>query len=116
MVRALKGLARLARAAAALAAGPLLAPGASAETQTVRLAKQFGISYLPLTIVEEKKLLEEHAKKLGIEVKTEWLQLSAGSPMNEALISGNLDFASGGGGPLLTLLPPPPPHLNGKGG
>jgi NitT/TauT family transport system substrate-binding protein len=103
MVRALKGLARLARAAAALAAGALLAAGASAETQTVRLAKQFGISYLPLTIVEEKKLLEEHAKKLGIEVKTEWVQLSAGSPMNEALISGNLDFASGGVGPMLTI-------------
>jgi NitT/TauT family transport system substrate-binding protein len=69
----------------------------------VRLAKQFGISYLPLTIMEEKKLLEEQAKKLGVEVKTEWLQLSAGSPMNEALISGNLDFASGGVGPLLTI-------------
>ena len=31
---------------------------ASAQTQTVRLAKQFGISYLPLTVIEEKKLLE----------------------------------------------------------
>jgi len=103
MVCALKGPARLALAAAALAAGSLLAAGASAETQTVRLAKQFGISYLPLTIMEEKKLLEEQAKKLGVEVKTEWIQLSAGSPMNEALISGNLDFASGGVGPLLTI-------------
>ena len=103
MVRALKGLARLARAAAALAAGALLAAGASAETQTVRLAKQFGISYLPLTIMEDRKLLEEQAQKLGVEVRTEWLQLSAGSPMNEALISGNLDFASGGVGPLLTI-------------
>ncbi|HEX8167859.1 MAG TPA: ABC transporter substrate-binding protein, partial [Beijerinckiaceae bacterium] len=76
---------------------------AEAQTKTVRLAKQFGISYLPLTIMEEKKLLEEHARRLGVEVQTEWLQLSAGSPMNEALISGNLDFASGGVGPLLTI-------------
>src|SRR3954468_8445780 len=103
MVRALKGPARLALAAAALAAGSLLARGASAEAETVRLAKQFGISYLPLTIIEEKKLLEEQAKRLGVEAKTEWVQLSAGSPMNEALISGNLDFASGGVGPLLTI-------------
>src|SRR3712207_8141851 len=65
----------------------LWAANAEAQTKTVRLAKQFGISYLPLTIMEEKKLLEEQAKKLGVEVRTEWLQLSAGSPMNEALIS-----------------------------
>lgn len=94
-------------ALAALALGALAAslwaPGAEAQVKTVRLAKQFGISYLPLTIMEDKKLLEEQAQKLGVEVKTEWLQLSAGSPMNEALISGNLDFASGGVGPLLTI-------------
>ena len=94
-------------ALAALALGALAAslwsPGAEAQVKTVRLAKQFGISYLPLTIMEDKKLLEEQAKKLGVEVRTEWLQLSAGSPMNEALISGNLDFASGGVGPLLTI-------------
>ncbi len=94
---------RLALAVGAALAASLWAPGASAQVKTVRLAKQFGISYLPLTIMEDKKLLEEQAKKLGVEVRTEWLQLSAGSPMNEALISGNLDFASGGVGPLLTI-------------
>ncbi len=94
---------RLALAVGAALAASLWAPGAEAQVKTVRLAKQFGISYLPLTIMEDKKLLEEQAKKLGVEVRTEWLQLSAGSPMNEALISGNLDFASGGVGPLLTI-------------
>jgi NitT/TauT family transport system substrate-binding protein len=94
---------RLALAVGAALAASLWAPGASAQVKTVRLAKQFGISYLPLTIMEDKKFLEEQAKKLGVEVRTEWLQLSAGSPMNEALISGNLDFASGGVGPLLTI-------------
>jgi len=97
------GVLRLALAVGAALAASLWSPGAEAQVKTVRLAKQFGISYLPLTIMEDKKLLEEQAKKLGIEVKTEWLQLSAGSPMNEALISGNLDFASGGVGPLLTI-------------
>lgn len=97
------GVLRLALAVGAALAASLWSPGAEAQVKTVRLAKQFGISYLPLTIMEDKKLLEEEAKKLGVEVKTEWLQLSAGSPMNEALISGNLDFASGGVGPLLTI-------------
>ena len=97
------GVLRLALAVGAALAASLWSPGAEAQVKIVRLAKQFGISYLPLTIMEDKKLLEEQAQKLGVEVKTEWLQLSAGSPMNEALISGNLDFASGGIGPLLTI-------------
>jgi NitT/TauT family transport system substrate-binding protein len=77
--------------------------GAGAETQTVRLAKQFGISYLPLTLMQEKHLLEEHGKKIGLDLKTEWVKFTGGTPMNEALISGNLDFASGGVGPLLSI-------------
>ncbi len=89
----------------ALAAATLVAlPDASAaQTITVRLAKQFGISYLPLTVMEGRKLLEEHGKRLGVDIKTEWVQFVSGTPMNEAIISGNLDFASGGVGPLLTI-------------
>ena len=93
------------RSVLALAATSLalsVAP-ARAQARTVRIAKQFGIGYLPLTIMEEKQLLEEHARKLGLEAKTEWVQFTGGTPMNEALISGNLDFASGGVGPLLTI-------------
>ncbi|HEX2215506.1 MAG TPA: ABC transporter substrate-binding protein [Xanthobacteraceae bacterium] len=76
---------------------------AKAQAMTVRLAKQFGISYLPLTIMEQKKLLEEHGKRLGLELTTDWVKFTSGAPMNEAIISGNLDFASGGVGPLLTI-------------
>ena len=76
---------------------------ANAETKTVRLATQYGISYLPLTIMEKLKLLEKHGERLGVELETEWVRFTGGTPMNEALISGNLDFASGGIGPLLTL-------------
>ena len=83
----------------------LLSLGAPAwaQTKTVRLAKQLGISYLPLTIMEQKKLLEEHGKRLGLDLKTDWVTFTSGAPMNEAIISGNLDFASGGVGPLLTI-------------
>ena len=87
-----------------LAAAAVLLPAtAQAQTKTVRLAKQFGISYLPLTIMEQKQLLEAHGKKLGLDLKTEWVVFTSGAPMNEAIISGNLDFASGGVGPLLTI-------------
>jgi ABC-type nitrate/sulfonate/bicarbonate transport system substrate-binding protein len=76
---------------------------ARAEADTVRIAKQFGLGYLPLTMMEEEKLFEQQAKKQGLDIKVEWLRLSAGAPMNDAILSGNLDFASGGVGPLLTI-------------
>jgi len=86
------------------AAALLLLPHiASAETKTVRIAKQFGLGYLPLTIMEQKQLLEAQGKKLGLDLKTEWIQFTGGPPMNDAILSGSLDFASGGVGPLLTI-------------
>jgi len=93
----------LAAGAIALAGLIFSAGSASAEAKTIRLAKQFGIGYLPLTIMEEKKLLEAQGKKLGLDLATEWVKFTSGTPMNEAIISGNLDFASGGVGPLLTI-------------
>jgi NitT/TauT family transport system substrate-binding protein len=90
----------LAALAVALMAG---GPPGRAETRTVRIAKQYGVSYLPLTIMQEKKLLEAEGKKLGLDLSTEWVRFTGGPPMNEALISGNLDFASGGVGPLVTI-------------
>jgi NitT/TauT family transport system substrate-binding protein len=93
----------LALAAGAAAFSALAPRPAFAETKTVRLAKQFGISYLPLTIIEKKGLLEAEGKKLGLDLKTEWLQFTGGAPMNEALISGTLDIVSGGVGPMLVI-------------
>ncbi|HVI27960.1 ABC transporter substrate-binding protein [Hansschlegelia sp.] len=95
------GLTRGLCLAAALAFG--WSTAASAEASTVRLAKQFGISYLPLTVMQEEKLLEQHAKDEGLDITTEWLRFTGGSGMNEALLSGNLDFAAGGVGPALTI-------------
>jgi NitT/TauT family transport system substrate-binding protein len=94
-------LLRLAAAIGFLSIG--FSGAAYAEADTVRIAKQFGISYLPLTLMEEEKLFEQQAKKQGLDIKVEWLRFSAGSGMNEALLSGNLDLAAGGVGPLLTI-------------
>lgn len=81
-----------------------LAMPAAAETGEVRIAQQYGISYLPLTVMNHEKLLEAAAAKAGIPgLKVTWSQFGAGNAMNEALLSGNLDFASGGVGPLLTI-------------
>jgi len=50
-----------------------------------------------------RKLLEAEARARGVEVTTAWIRFAAGTAINEALISDNLDFASGGVGPLLTI-------------
>jgi len=89
--------------ALALAFALAVTASAKAEPRIVKIATQYGISYLPLTIMAEKKLLEQEGKKLGLDLQPEWLRLTAGPPMNEALISGNLDFASGGVGPMVTI-------------
>jgi NitT/TauT family transport system substrate-binding protein len=82
----------------------LLTGTAHAEVSEVRLAQQFGIGYLPLHVVENQKLIQKHAAKAGIkDIKVSWATFGAGNAMNEAILSGNLDFASGGVGPLLTI-------------
>ena len=93
------------RLAAAAAAVALFAAGAPvrAEMAEINVAQQYGISYLPLMIMEDQKLIEKHAKAAGVDVKVGWAKFAGGNVMNDALLSNSLQFASGGVGPLLTL-------------
>lgn len=102
--------------AAALSAFMLVTAASAQEVKEVRIAKQFGISYLPMTVMEERKLIEKNARAVGLgDISVSWTQLSAGAPMNDAMISGNLDFASGGVGPLVTIWARTKGNLNVKG-
>jgi NitT/TauT family transport system substrate-binding protein len=103
-MRIVRGRAAL-RAAILAVLGVLVgASAALAERGQVRIAQQYGISYLPLTIMRHEKLIEAAAEKAGVgDLKVIWTQFGAGNAMNEALISGNLDLASGGVGPMLTI-------------
>jgi NitT/TauT family transport system substrate-binding protein len=75
---------------------------ARAETDRIRIAQQFGISYLPLIVASERGLVEQEARAIGIAPpKIEWLRLSGAASMNEALISGSLDFATAGVAPMI---------------
>ena len=74
-----------------------------ASAQTVRIAQQFGMGYLPLFVIRDRGLLEDEGRSRGLSLHAEWVQLSSGAAINDALLSGNLDFAGGGVGPLLTL-------------
>ncbi|MCL4801545.1 MAG: ABC transporter substrate-binding protein [Burkholderiales bacterium] len=108
-----KLITRLAAACLVLGLG---AGAARAEVSEVRIAEQFGIGYLPLQMMRDKALLEKHAKRLGLgEVKVSWSRFASGAAMNDALLSGNLDFASGGVGPLLTIWDKTKGNLDVKG-
>src|SRR3954453_6885874 len=89
------------RIAAMLAS--LLAAAGPVRAETVRIARQFGISYLPLILMQDGKLLEQEAKARGLDLAPEWVTFTGGPPINDALISGNIDLAAGGVGPMLTL-------------
>jgi NitT/TauT family transport system substrate-binding protein len=85
-------------------AGALLAAAGGARAEgRIRIAEQFGIVYLLLNVAQEQKLIEKHGKAQGLDVKVEFVRLSGGSAVNDALLSGQIDIAGAGIGPLLTI-------------
>ena len=70
---------------------------AFAESGELRIAKQYGLGYLQLMLMEDQKLVEKHAKALGLgDIKVSWATFRSSDVMNDALLSGNVDFASVG--------------------
>jgi len=93
-------------AGACLALAMLAGAGAPAraEVTELRVAQQPGISYLSLLVMQDRKLVEKHAKAAGLdELKVTWSTFAGGNVMNDALLSGVLHFASGGVGPMVTM-------------
>ena len=92
------------RILAAAAAGLGAAGVAHAEVDEVKLVSQYGIGYMQLTLMKQDKLVEKHLAKAGLAAsKVTWAKVAAGAAANDALLSGNLHFASGGTGPALIL-------------
>jgi len=56
-----------------------------------------------LDVVAEQKLVENFGKAAGLDIKVEFVQLSGGSAVNDALLSGSIDIAGAGVGPLFTI-------------
>jgi NitT/TauT family transport system substrate-binding protein len=90
-------------AVVALAAALLVPKTASAEANVVRVAKQFGVAYMQYMVMQELKLVEKHAKAAGLDVTTEWATFRSSDVMNDALISGSVDFVSLGIPGIITI-------------
>lgn len=95
----------LTTAAVALSLGvvALASPTPALAEGKIRIAEQFGIVYLMLNVAREQKLVEKYGKENGVDIDVEWLRLSGGSAVNDALLSGSVDIAGAGVGPLLTI-------------
>jgi NitT/TauT family transport system substrate-binding protein len=89
--------------AIAAAALVLVSTAARAEISEITIAQQFGVSFLPLMIMERDGLIEKHAKAAGIEVKTNWQKVAGPSVINDGLLSGNVHFGAVGAPSLVTL-------------
>src|SRR5260370_35824717 len=69
---------------------------ASAEVTEIRAAKQYGLSYLALMIMQDGKLVGRHAKAKGLgELRTTWAQLGGPGAMDDAIRSAGLAWATG---------------------
>jgi NitT/TauT family transport system substrate-binding protein len=94
----------LLRVAAVALACVALARPAAAEVDQVRFARQLGLGYLQFYIMEDKKLVEKQARELGLgNVTTQWLPLGTPTALNDALLTGNVDFIGVGLPAFLTL-------------
>ncbi len=79
------------------------APAAArAEATTVRFARQLGLGYLQLYVMQDRGLVEKHAREAGLgDVTATYQALGNPSTINEAILSGNADFAAAGVPPFI---------------
>jgi NitT/TauT family transport system substrate-binding protein len=68
-----------------------------ADTGTVRIAVQPGMTYLALNVMQHRSLLEKHAAAAGLPgIKAEFVRLAAGNNVNDAVISGAVEIGATG--------------------
>jgi NitT/TauT family transport system substrate-binding protein len=63
-----------------------------------------GVGFLPLLVMREHGLIEKHARAAGIEdLRVRWIELGGPAVMNDALLSGSVDFIAAGPPAFITL-------------
>lgn len=88
---------------AVVAVAGLGTPGAAEAEGQIRIAEQFGVVYLLLNVARDQHLIEQEGRKAGLDIKVDWVRLSGGAAINDALLSGAIDIGGAGVGPLLTV-------------
>ena len=84
--------------------GALAVDPASAELTSIRVGRTPTLSQLPIYVLEAEKLLEKNARAAGLgDVTVSYVDVAGGAVLNDMLLSGNLEFATGGVPPFLIL-------------
>jgi NitT/TauT family transport system substrate-binding protein len=77
---------------------------ARAEVGEITAVQQYGVSFLPMMVMEREKLIEKHAKNAGVDaLKVNWAKVAGPAAMNDGLISGTMHFVAQGAPSLITL-------------
>lgn len=107
MTRRAHSISRRAALLGALAAAALTAGcggGGSSSTEVRIPLGAGGVGFLPLLVMREHGLIEKHAAAAGAEgVTVRWLELGGPAVMNDALLSGSVDFIAAGPPAFITL-------------
>ena len=70
----------------------------------IRVARIQGVNFLPMQVMQRRKLVEKHAARLGIPDGTaEWFDFPGGGNATDAMLSGSIDVVAAGPGNLLLL-------------
>jgi NitT/TauT family transport system substrate-binding protein len=93
------------RIIALLACAAVLVPVlARAEVDVVKIPKGAGgVGFLPLIVMEEKKLVEQEAEKTGLKLGAEYIRFGGPSVVNDMLLSGAAHFVPAGPPAFITL-------------
>jgi NitT/TauT family transport system substrate-binding protein len=87
-----------------LAMPAIVRRAAAAETNRIRIVRQYGLPTLPLMVMEHEKLVERHAARLGLpSLQVEWPILGGPGAMIDGLLAGEVDFGVVGTPGLATL-------------
>jgi NitT/TauT family transport system substrate-binding protein len=63
-----------------------------------------GVGFLPLFVMRDQALIEKHARAAGIDdVSVRWIDIGGPAVMNDALLSGSVDFIAAGPPAFITL-------------
>ena len=81
-----------------------LARPARAEAAQLRLSHGYGILYLPLMVMRDRKLLEAELDRAGLpKPEVTWQTLDGGNVINDAMLAGAMDIAGTGAPGFVTL-------------
>jgi NitT/TauT family transport system substrate-binding protein len=63
-----------------------------------------GVGFLPLLVMRDRQLIEKHAQAAGLmNLTVRWIDLGGPAVMNDALLSGSVDFIAAGPPAFITL-------------